>query len=98
MAGNSVNGAQAINRSHFCFSDLVAELPFILMHPKPDDDEPVIGDRSPGRTIANLDKLHAGAGGAGSGGGGTGDLNKNSTNRGGEAGKEDGPNLIQLDG
>ncbi|XP_065073545.1 beta-arrestin-1 isoform X2 [Ochlerotatus camptorhynchus] len=80
--------------------DLVAELPFILMHPKPDDDEPVIGDRSPGRTIANSDKLHAGAGGAGSGGGGTGasDLNKNSSNRGGEAGKEDGPNLIQLDG
>lgn len=84
----------------FFYSDLVAELPFILMHPKPDDDEPVIGDRSPGRTIPNADKLHAGAGGAGSGVGGTGasDLNKNSSNRGGEAGKEDGPNLIQLDG
>lgn len=76
--------------------DLVAELPFILMHPKPDDDEPLIGDRSPGRTIGNVDKLHPGAGGAGAGTG-AGDMNKNSTNR-GDAGKEDGPNLIQLDG
>lgn len=76
--------------------DLVAELPFILMHPKPDDDEPLIGDhRSPGRTIGNSDKLHPGAGGAGGGAGtGANDLNKNSTG----AGKEDGPNLIQLDG
>lgn len=74
--------------------DLVAELPFILMHPKPDDDEPLIGDRSPGRTISNADKLHPGGAGAGTG---AGDLNKNNTNR-GDAGKEDGPNLIQLDG
>ena len=37
------------------FSDLVAELPFILMHPKPDDDEPIISDRSPNRTL-NSDK------------------------------------------
>lgn len=81
------------------FSDLVAELPFILMHPKPDDDEPLIGgERSPGRTIGNSDKLHPGAGGAGGGAGtGASDLNKNSTNR-GDASKEDGPNLIQLDG
>ncbi|XP_021707950.1 beta-arrestin-1 isoform X1 [Aedes aegypti] len=79
--------------------DLVAELPFILMHPKPDDDEPLIGgERSPGRTIGNSDKLHPGAGGAGGGAGtGASDLNKNSTNR-GDASKEDGPNLIQLDG
>lgn len=74
-------------------------MPFILMHPKPDDDEPLIGgERSPGRTIGNSDKLHPGAGGAGGGAGtGASDLNKNSTNR-GDASKEDGPNLIQLDG
>lgn len=39
--------------------DLVAELPFILMHPKPDDDEPVIGDRSPGRTVNSADRKHS---------------------------------------
>lgn len=78
--------------------DLVAELPFILMHPKPDDDEPVIGDRSPGRTTntavaggGDNKQLAAGAGG--------GDLTKNSNNHsGGTSSKEDGPNLIQLDG
>ncbi|XP_055591683.1 beta-arrestin-2-like isoform X2 [Uranotaenia lowii] len=71
--------------------DLVAELPFILMHPKPDDDEPVIGDRSPGRTTNSAadGKLASGAGGS--------DLNRNSTYH-GDAAKEDGPNLIQLDG
>ncbi|EDS44752.1 beta-arrestin 1 [Culex quinquefasciatus] len=76
--------------------DLVAELPFILMHPKPDDDEPVIGDRSPGRTtnsaaVGGEGKQHAGGDG----------LTKNSNNHsGGPSGgtKEDGPNLIQLDG
>lgn len=76
--------------------DLVAELPFILMHPKPDDDEPVIGDRSPGRTINSAavtgtgDNKQLAAGG--------GDLTKNSNNHSGGPSKEDGPNLIQLDG
>ncbi|XP_055628624.1 beta-arrestin-1 isoform X2 [Toxorhynchites rutilus septentrionalis] len=76
--------------------DLVAELPFILMHPKPDDDEPVIGDRSPNRTVNNTadGKNPAGVSGAG----GT-ELNKNSTtNNHNDGAKEDGPNLIQLDG
>lgn len=33
-------------------SDLVAELPFILMHPKPEDEEPalILSERSPGKT------------------------------------------------
>lgn len=76
--------------------DLVAELPFILMHPKPEDDEPVIGDRSPGRTINSAadGSSKQSAGGAGAGGG---ELTKNSTNH-GDAAKEEGPNLIQLDG
>jgi beta-arrestin len=31
-------------------SDLVAELPFILMHPKPEDDEPnILSERSPNK-------------------------------------------------
>lgn len=80
--------------------DLVAELPFILMHPKPEDDEPVIGDRSPGRTINNAadgsSKLNPGGAGAGGAGG---ELNRNSTNHNAPGStKEDGPNLIQLDG
>lgn len=31
--------------------DLVAELPFILMHPKPEEEEinPILADRSPGK-------------------------------------------------
>lgn len=81
-------------------SDLVAELPFILMHPKPDDDEPVIGDRSPGRTTNSAAVGGEGKQNAGGAGGGDG-LTKNSNNHsGGPSGgtKEDGPNLIQLDG
>ncbi|XP_058833804.1 beta-arrestin-1 isoform X4 [Topomyia yanbarensis] len=79
--------------------DLVAELPFILMHPKPEDDEPVIGERSPNRTInsaADGSSKHLTATGTGSGG----DQNsKNGTNHSGPgSAKEDGPNLIQLDG
>lgn len=70
--------------------DLVAELPFILMHPKPDDDEPVIGDRSPGRTVNSADRKHSYQAGH--------DLGSNSNNGDGHASKEDGPNLIQLDG
>lgn len=33
-------------------SDLVAELPFILMHPKPEEEEatPILSERSPGKT------------------------------------------------
>ncbi|XP_055536362.1 arrestin red cell isoform X3 [Wyeomyia smithii] len=77
--------------------DLVAELPFILMHPKPDDDEPVIGgERSPGRTINNAadgSSKHLVATGTGTGG------DQNSKNHSGQGPtKEDGPNLIQLDG
>ncbi|XP_058461892.1 beta-arrestin-1 isoform X3 [Malaya genurostris] len=79
--------------------DLVAELPFILMHPKPEDDEPVIGERSPNRTINSAadgsgKHLTAGTGATG------GDQNsKNGTNHSGSGtSKEDGPNLIQLDG
>uniref|UniRef100_A0A182Q7L7 Arrestin C-terminal-like domain-containing protein n=1 Tax=Anopheles farauti TaxID=69004 RepID=A0A182Q7L7_9DIPT len=70
--------------------DLVAELPFILMHPKPDDDEPVIGDRSPGRTVNSADRKHSYQGGH--------DMGSNSNNGDANATKEDGPNLIQLDG
>lgn len=35
--------------------DLVAELPFTLMHPKPDDDEPIftIGERTTNKLVAN---------------------------------------------
>lgn len=71
----------------------MAELPFILMHPKPDDDEPVIGDRSPNRTVNNTadGKSPAGASGAA-------ELGKNSTTNHNDGAKEDGPNLIQLDG
>lgn len=34
------------------YSDLVAELPFILMHPKPEEEEPslILPERSPGKT------------------------------------------------
>lgn len=36
--------------------DLVAELPFILMHPKPEEEEPIpITDRSPGKSIQRND-------------------------------------------
>ncbi|XP_052872290.1 beta-arrestin-1 [Anopheles cruzii] len=70
--------------------DLVAELPFILMHPKPDDDEPVIGDRSPGRTVNSADRKHGYPAGHEAG--------SNSNNGDANAAKEDGPNLIQLDG
>ncbi|XP_035894156.1 arrestin red cell isoform X2 [Anopheles maculipalpis] len=70
--------------------DLVAELPFILMHPKPDDDEPVIGDRSPGRTVNSADRKHSYQAGH--------DMGSNSNNGDAHASKEDGPNLIQLDG
>ncbi|XP_050098194.1 arrestin red cell isoform X3 [Anopheles aquasalis] len=70
--------------------DLVAELPFILMHPKPDDDEPVIGDRSPGRTVNSADRKHSYPAGH--------DAGSNSNNGDANASKEDGPNLIQLDG
>lgn len=70
--------------------DLVAELPFILMHPKPDDDEPVIGDRSPGRTVNSADRKHSYQPGH--------ELGSNSNNGDASAAKEDGPNLIQLDG
>ncbi|XP_049292821.1 beta-arrestin-1 isoform X3 [Anopheles funestus] len=70
--------------------DLVAELPFILMHPKPDDDEPVIGDRSPGRTVNSADRKHSYQAGH--------EMGSNSNNGDANAAKEDGPNLIQLDG
>ncbi|XP_058118147.1 arrestin red cell isoform X2 [Anopheles ziemanni] len=70
--------------------DLVAELPFILMHPKPDDDEPVIGDRSPGRTVNSADRKHSYQPGH--------EIGSNSNNGDASAVKEDGPNLIQLDG
>ncbi|XP_053679634.1 arrestin red cell [Anopheles nili] len=70
--------------------DLVAELPFILMHPKPDDDEPVIADRSPGRTVNSADRKHSYQSGH--------DMGSNSNNGDANATKEDGPNLIQLDG
>uniref|UniRef100_A0AAG5DQL4 Arrestin C-terminal-like domain-containing protein n=1 Tax=Anopheles atroparvus TaxID=41427 RepID=A0AAG5DQL4_ANOAO len=70
--------------------DLVAELPFILMHPKPDDDEPVIGDRSPGRTVNSADRKHSYQPGH--------EIGSNSNNGDASAAKEDGPNLIQLDG
>lgn len=42
------NRIQILSR-HFC-SDMVAELPFILMHPKPEEEDPIIGDRSPRRS------------------------------------------------
>ncbi|EAA13078.1 AGAP011360-PA, partial [Anopheles gambiae str. PEST] len=70
--------------------DLVAELPFILMHPKPDDDEPVIGDRSPGRTVNSADRKHSYQAGH--------EMGSHSNNGDAHASKEDGPNLIQLDG
>lgn len=69
--------------------DLVAELPFILMHPKPDyiDDNILITESSSPNNNNNHgksrnsvgDKQHA--------------VNNNST-----AAKDDAPNLIQLDG
>lgn len=36
------------------YRDLVAELPFILMHPKPEEEEPnpILLERSPGKTAA----------------------------------------------
>lgn len=73
------------------YSDLVAELPFILMHPKPDDTEDNIlineqsspnnnGMSNKGRSNSNAgDKQHA--------------VNNNSP-----VVKDDVPNLIQLDG
>jgi beta-arrestin len=66
-------------------SDLVAELPFILMHPKPDDDDPIIGsERSPS-------KLNEGRNSIGG---------RSDKEAGGDArtSKDDVPNLIQLDG
>lgn len=68
-------------------SDLVAELPFILMHPKPDDtdDNILIDEISPNNGTSSKghnsvgDKQHA--------------VNNNST-----VVKDDTPNLIQLDG
>jgi beta-arrestin len=67
-------------------SDLVAELPFILMHPKPDDIDDVLinengspNNNSQGKSRNSLtDKQQ---------------LNNNST-----LAKDDAPNLIQLDG
>lgn len=48
------NGLVLTNHSklYMCFNrDLVAELPFILMHPKPEEEEanPILSDRSPGK-------------------------------------------------
>lgn len=68
--------------------DLVAELPFILMHPKPDDDEsnPIASDRSPNRlSIDAKSKLVTSASKSGNH-----DSNANE--------KDETPNLIQLDG
>lgn len=43
---------------HRIFSDLVAELPFTLMHPKPDDEDtfPILSDRSPTKSSTNEDE------------------------------------------
>uniref|UniRef100_A0A182VAI5 Uncharacterized protein n=2 Tax=Anopheles merus TaxID=30066 RepID=A0A182VAI5_ANOME len=60
------------------------------MHPKPDDDEPVIGDRSPGRTVNSADRKHSYQAGH--------EMGSHSNNGDAHASKEDGPNLIQLDG
>jgi beta-arrestin len=65
--------------------DLVAELPFILMHPKPEDTEDTILENNLSSNNNNIksrnsidDKQHA--------------VNNNSST------KDDVPNLIQLDG
>ena len=71
----------------YTYSDLVAELPFILMHPKPDDtDDNIL-----------IDEISPNNNGTSSKGNGVGDkqhaVNNNST-----VVKDDTPNLIQLDG
>lgn len=57
ISGNS-------NKKTFYFvfdSDLVAELPFILMHPKPEelDPLPIVTERSPGKNATNAAKNDA---------------------------------------
>lgn len=64
--------------------DLVAELPFILMHPKPDDIDDNIAineNNSPNNAVRNSggEKQHSG-------------------NNSSASAKDDAPNLIQLDG
>lgn len=70
------------NRFSLFYSDLVAELPFILMHPKPeyDDDATIIGDLSPNRRSIDRSKQASSKN----------DKNANE--------KDETPNLIQLDG
>lgn len=40
------------------YRDLVAELPFILMHPKPQEEDPlpIVSERSPGKNSTNTAK------------------------------------------
>lgn len=74
------------NRKNFINRDLVAELPFILMHPKPLDDDlsQLVNERSPNRL--SIDKRGSNSGHANDNGN-VGDGSK----------KDEAPNLIQLD-
>lgn len=72
------------------YRDLVAELPFILMHPKPDDIDDnilVTENNSP-----NNNNIH------GNSRNNQGDKQTSGTNSSSAAAKDDAPNLIQLDG
>lgn len=71
----------------FVIRDLVAELPFILMHPKPDDidDNILINENSSPNNSNNVGKNRNSAGD-----------NQHAVNN--SAAKDDTPNLIQLDG
>lgn len=72
-------------------SDLVAELPFILMHPKPDDveDNILINEQSSPNNNGTSNKGHSGSI--------AGDK-QHAVNNNSPAVKDDAPNLIQLDG
>ena len=73
----------------FLIRDLVAELPFILMHPKPDDidDNILINENSSPNNNNNNGKSRNSLGD-----------NQHAANNNSSAAKDDAPNLIQLDG
>lgn len=69
------------------FRDLVAELPFILMHPKPEDDENTLAsERSPNRLSIDRRISHVGQ------------QNDNENHTDPNKNHDESPNLIQLDG
>lgn len=72
------------------YSDLVAELPFILMHPKPDDTDDNIlinEESSPNNGVSSKGRNSV-----------VGDGKENAVNSNSPVVKDETPNLIQLDG